>query len=128
MRDIRFNTTQKQILKGVSAADVGVLAKRFSVSNKEIAHVLGISPRTLNKKNIEKTDKLDKNISERCINLNNLFNLTVDYFGSEKCAVSWFHTENIGLGLVTPFSLCETFHGMHRVENTIIKLKSGMTA
>ena len=123
-----FNTTHKQIHEGVSAADVGVLAKRFSVSNKEIAKILGISPRALNKKNLEKTDKLDKNISERCINLNNLFNLTVDYFGSEKSAISWFHTNNIGLGFVTPFSLCETFHGMSMVENTIVKLKHGMTA
>ena len=123
-----LNTTQKQILEGVSVIDVVVLATRFSVSNKEIANVLGISHRVLQKKSIEKTQKLDKNISERCINLNNLFTLTVDYFGSENSAVSWFHSENIGLGLVTPFSLCETFHGMNRVESTIIKLKYGMTA
>lgn len=123
-----LNTTQKQILDGVNVTEVGVLAKRFSVSKEEIANVLGISIRTLQKKSAEKTHKLDTNLSERCINLNNLFNLTVDYFGSEKSAASWFHTENRGLGLVTPFALCETFHGMHRVENTVVKLKHGITA
>lgn len=123
-----LNTTQKQILKGVDVTEVGVLAKRFSVSKEDIANILGVSPRTLQKKIAEKTHSLDKNLSERCINLNNLFDLAVDYFGSEKSAVLWFHNENIGLGSVTPFSLCETFYGMQRVENTIAKLKYGMTA
>ncbi|MFQ3250595.1 MAG: putative toxin-antitoxin system antitoxin component (TIGR02293 family) [Glaciecola sp.] len=123
-----LKTTQKQILEGVNVTEVGVIAKRFSVSKKEIAEVLGVSPRTLNKKGADKTHKLDKNLSERCINLKYLFNLSVDYFGSEKSAISWFHTENRGLGMETPFALCETFNGMHRVENTIVKLNYGMTA
>ena len=123
-----FNTTQKQILKGVDVTEVGVLSKRFSVSKEEMANILGVSSRTLQKKTAGKTHSLDKNLSERCINLDNLFNLAVDYFGSEKSAALWFRKENMGLGSVTPFSLCETFHGMHSVENTIIKLKYGMTA
>ena len=123
-----FNTTQKQILQGVDIAEVGVLTKRFSVSKEEMANILGVSQRTLQKKSAGKTHILDKNLSERCINLDNLFNLAVNYFGSEKSASLWFHNENIGLGSVTPFSLCETFHGMQSVESTIIKLKYGMTA
>jgi len=122
------NTTQKQILQGIDVSEVGVLAKRFSVSKEDMAKILGVSPRTLQKKSIDKSHSLDKNLSERCINLDDLFNVAVDYFGSEKSAVSWFHTENRGMSMVTPFSLCETFHGMNRVENTILKLKYGMTA
>jgi hypothetical protein len=68
-----LKTTQKQILEGVNVTEVGVIAKRFSVSKKEIAEVLGVSPRTLNKKGADKTHKLDKNLSERCINLKYLF-------------------------------------------------------
>ncbi|WP_412971328.1 antitoxin Xre/MbcA/ParS toxin-binding domain-containing protein [Glaciecola sp. MF2-115] len=123
-----FNTTQKQILRGVNVAKVDVLAKRFSVSIEEMANILGVSPRVLQKKSAGKTHILDKNLSERCINLDNLFNLAVNYFGSENSASLWFRNENIGLGSVTPFSLCETFFGMQCVENTIIKLTYGMTA
>lgn len=123
-----LNTTQKQILDGVSVSNVSVLAKRFSVSMKELSYILGISERTLQKRKSEVGYKLDKNLSERCINLNNLFSFAVDYFGNEKSAAIWFQTENTGLGSVTPFSLCETFYGMSRVENTLVKLKHGMTA
>jgi putative toxin-antitoxin system antitoxin component (TIGR02293 family) len=122
-----MNITQKQILQGVTVTDNYTLAVRYSVSRKEIAQVLGCSIRTLQKKNANCALKLDRNISERCISLDNLFSTAVDYFGSEHSAKYWFRSKNRGLGNVTPFYLCDTFNGMYMVENSIIKLTYGMT-
>jgi len=120
--------TQNDILQGVDVSEVGGLAKRFSVNKEEMASILGVSPRTLQKKSAGHDQSLDKNLSERCLNLNNLMNIAIDYFGSKEGAVDWFHTENRSLGSVTPFSLCDTFLGMQRVEEVIVKLMYGMTA
>jgi hypothetical protein len=50
------------------------------------------------------------------------------YFGNNISAQLWFQEQNSELGSVTPFSLCDSFLGMSRVNNSIMKLKCGMTA
>ena len=56
------------------------------------------------------------------------FMFAANYFGTIENTVSWFLTENIGLGDVTPISLLNTDSGLNRVQNCINKLNFGMTA
>lgn len=120
--------TQRKILKGVNVKEALALSKKLRINKQEFANTLGVSSKALQKKSADAKQSLDKNISERCLNISILVDFVADFFGNEDAAITWLHTENRGLGYVTPFSLCDTFYGMQRVENAIIKLKHGMTA
>ena len=120
--------TQKTILAGVEAKEALALCKKLRITKQELTNILGVSVKTLQKKSACENQLLNKNLSERCLNLKALIDLALNYFVKEDAAVAWFHSENRGLGSVTPLSICDTFHGMERVKSTIIKLEYGMTA
>lgn len=81
----------------------------------------------MNKKEQKKLDDLfhDKTQPD---NLRKVVAIAIDYFGTTERAKSWFGTENIGLGSVTPLSLVNTDEGMERVRDSITRLRYGMTA
>ncbi|MGF1703442.1 MbcA/ParS/Xre antitoxin family protein [Photobacterium makurazakiensis] len=55
-----------------------------------------------------------------------LYGQALDYFGSQEATESWFTTENIELGLVTPASLCRSAKGTEQVNELLKKLESGV--
>ncbi|WP_418889500.1 antitoxin Xre/MbcA/ParS toxin-binding domain-containing protein [Paraglaciecola polaris] len=55
-------------------------------------------------------------------------NEITETFGSQKAAVKWMNTSNIGLRDEKPLSLCNSFTGMEMVRNSVNRLKYGMTA
>ncbi|WP_158768834.1 MbcA/ParS/Xre antitoxin family protein [Paraglaciecola sp. L1A13] len=56
-----------------------------------------------------------------------LMSIATAYFGTRKRAQSWFVTENIGLGSVTPLSLLMSDAGFASVKNSVNRLNHGMT-
>ena len=121
--------TQDNIYAGVDAKDVAEVAEQFGVTQKIISDLLGVSLRAIqNRRRGKNSDKLDKNASERILRMRELMSVGIGYFGNEDNTRHWFNQANTGLGDVTPISLCDTFLGMERVENSIQKLMHGMTA
>ncbi|PSW22129.1 DUF2384 domain-containing protein [Photobacterium sanctipauli] len=53
-----------------------------------------------------------------------LLDLANDYFDDQQQTESWFNTENIELGLVTPISLCDSAKGVEQVSTLLEKLNA----
>lgn len=121
--------TQENIRSGVDVNDIVTIANRLQVSQKVVADILGISIRGIQqKKHTDTPTKLDKNISERVLRLNEVIAVAHFYFGQDEQVARWFNTPNPGFDMVNPIMLCDTFLGMDRVDNTLQKLIHGMTA
>ncbi|WP_339890491.1 MbcA/ParS/Xre antitoxin family protein [uncultured Alteromonas sp.] len=50
------------------------------------------------------------------------------YFGTPEGTRLWFNAKNRGLGNITPLALMDSESGIIRVQDSITKLKYGMTA
>lgn len=100
----------------------------YGVSQKELAEILGVSLQSIKKLNVAKNLPLNKNLSERILRLQEIMYLAHCYFGQDETAMRWFQDVNKGLDYKKPFTVCDTFYGMERVENSLIKLVHGMTA
>jgi putative toxin-antitoxin system antitoxin component (TIGR02293 family) len=77
---------------------------------------------------VAKNLPLNKNLSERILRLQEIMYLAQCYFGQDETAMRWFQDVNKGLDDKKPFTVCDTFYGMERVENSLMKLVHGMTA
>jgi uncharacterized protein (DUF2384 family) len=75
-----------------------------------------------------KVSKLDEGIMVNESEYKQLMNEVEEYFGSPGSSMIWMKTTNIGLGNVTPSSLCTSLAGINRVRNSINRLNHGMTA
>lgn len=120
--------TQAKIDQGVGIQHILEVANLYNVRQQDIADILGVSVRSIQKRRGSGRETLDKNLTERILTLRELMEIAVTYFGCEKSAQEWFQQNNRGLGDVNPFALCDSFLGMARVRNSIMKFTYGMTA
>ena len=100
------------------------LKDQINISTEELAHVVGIAPRTLLRRKQE--GRLQKEESERVVRLQRLFEKALDVFEDRAAAQSWFNSPQLALGGKTPLDYADTELGAREVENLLNRIEHGV--
>ncbi len=102
-----------------------ILTKSMEVSNKELAELVQISDRTLNRR--QKEGKLKADESGRLLRFARIFTHAVDLFeGDKQAAQTWLSSDNRALKGESPLEASRTEEGAREVENLIVRLEHGV--
>lgn len=123
----RTLTTQLDFVRlsreGISMQTLNTMLTMLSVSMKELANMLPVSERQLNR--YPATHKLRKDLSSHLLQLVTLFQRGYDVFGKEKFD-RWIRTEVQSLSNQRPIDLLDTPIGIQMVEDLIGQIEYGI--
>ena len=101
------------------------LTKTMELSNKQLAELVQISSRTLNRRLKEGILKADE--SERLLRFSRIFTMATNLFeGDSSSAQNWLRNSNRALGGESPLEASKTEEGSREVENLINRLEHGV--
>jgi len=109
--------------KGVLKKSVHNLAKFGSIPMKDMAKLLPISERSLQR--YSNDERLNQGISEHVIIISKVLIRAGDVFGDSEKLKHWLNTPSIGLGQRTPLSLLDTSFGAQLVADELGRLEYG---
>ncbi len=110
--------------KGISKKSLLALAKQISLTIEEIATILHISERTLQRYTPETLVRTEH--ADRAIELALLFERGIEVLGSEKAFSSWIKTPNFALDGEAPFNLLDTHIGFTMVSDILGRIEHGV--
>lgn len=114
-----------KISHGLSTDVLKTIQFRLQLSNKELADILMISTRTLDRR--KKELQLPPDESERSFRVVRLTDLAAEIFGSMDKGASWFKQKNYVLNNQKPLELVKTEPGARLVERTLGQVRHGIT-
>lgn len=100
------------------------LKSQLNISSEELAHIVGIAPRTLLRR--KQQGRLRKEESERLVRLQRLFHKALDVFEDRAATQSWFNSPQLALGGKTPLNYADTELGAREVENLLGRIEHGV--
>ena len=110
--------------KGISKKALVALAKKVSLTLEEIATVLHISERTLQR--YTPTTLVKTEYADKAIELARLYERGADVLGSEKAFSGWVKTPNMALGGEIPFNILDTRIGFKMVLDILGRIEHGV--
>ena len=110
--------------KGVSKKSLLQLAKAAGLSLKELAKILPVSIRTIQR--YDDDDLLDPAVSEHAILIAELISDAGDVFNTDEAVRVWLHSPIIGLGGDEPVTLLDTGFGIRLVRDELRRLEYGV--
>lgn len=110
--------------KGISKKSLLALAKKISLTIEEVASVLHISERTLQRYTPQTLVKTE--YADRAIELALLYERGIEVLGSEQAFNSWIKSPNFALGGEIPFNLLDTRIGFTMVLNILGRIEYGV--
>lgn len=110
--------------KGITKKALLALAKKVSLTLEEIATVLHISERTLQR--YTPTTLVKTEYADKAIELARLYERGADVLGSDKAFSDWIKTPNMALGGEIPFNLLDTRIGFNMVLNILGRIEYGV--
>ncbi len=110
--------------KGIPKKTLTTLAKQVALTLEEIAKVLHISERTLQR--YEPSTLVRTEYSDRAIELARLYERGIAVLGSQKAFNSWLKTPNYALGNETPLHLLDTHIGFTMVFDILGRIEHGI--
>lgn len=115
------------IKKGITYSLFEEIQKLASLTNKDWADILNISPRSLQR--YKDQNQVFKPIqSEKIIELGEIFLLGNEVFEDPEKFKSWLETSNFALGKLTPSSLLSDSYGQELVVNELHRISHGILA
>jgi putative toxin-antitoxin system antitoxin component (TIGR02293 family) len=116
----------KQIERGISYAAFEKLQKYVGLSLQELAELVQISVRTLNRRKKDK-GRFEADESDRLVRLSRIFGKALElYEGDYKSARVWLARGQVGLGGARPLDLVKSEVGAREVEALIGRLEHGV--
>jgi putative toxin-antitoxin system antitoxin component (TIGR02293 family) len=112
------------ISRGLPADLARELASRMGVSLGEVAGLLRLTPRTLQRR--LEAGRLRRNESERLWELGRLFFRALDVLESEEGAAQWFRSRLQVLGWATPLAVARTAVGLRELDNILGRIEHGV--
>lgn len=110
--------------KGVSKKALISLAKRISLTIQEIAGIMHISERTLQR--YEPTTLIKTEHAEKAIELARLYERGTEVFGTMENFNDWMKTPNYTLNGEAPLSLLDTSIGFELILQTLGRIEYGV--
>jgi len=109
---------------GLSAHLARELARLLQVTMDDLAGLLRLNPRTLQRR--LETGVLELSESERLWALSRLFYRAAEVLESEAAAVHWFKNPVPALGWATPLAYARTVVGLRELENILGRIEHGV--
>lgn len=109
---------------GINKRNLLFLAKKINFDLKEMAGILHISERTLQRYTAAK--KLSPEVSERAIQLAKLYCKGEEVFGDLEQFKKWMQYPNRALGMKQPKDLLDTTFGFQLLNEELIKIEYGV--
>ena len=110
--------------KGISKKSLLALAKKISLTIEEVASVLHISERTLQRYTPQTLVKTE--YADRAIELALLYERGIEVLGSEQAFSNWVKSPNFALGGEIPFNLLDTRIGFTMVLDILGRIEHGI--
>ncbi|WKN42904.1 type II RES/Xre toxin-antitoxin system antitoxin [Tunicatimonas pelagia] len=110
--------------KGVSKQLMQEVQERMQLSQKELANLLHLTPRTIQR--MKDDNLLPPAASGQLLELARLYRRAVEVLGNETIANQWFRTPVTALGSVQPVSLLDTPVGIQWVMTVLGRIEHGV--
>jgi putative toxin-antitoxin system antitoxin component (TIGR02293 family) len=104
------------------------LKEHTLLSDEDLARVLGMSRKTLQRRRKEKDQLLTATEGDRAYRVARVFALARALFGSNEAASEWLHEPHIGLGRDIPLDLLQTEAGALEVEDYLGRMGHGVVS
>jgi putative toxin-antitoxin system antitoxin component (TIGR02293 family) len=111
---------------GMAMYQIENLMKRYDLTLKEMASVLNISERTLQR--YEDKDVLSKDASERALHLQRLYESGADVFGTLDNFCDWMKSPILIFSNEKPISFLDTIFGFELLEQELGRIEHGIFA
>ena len=118
-------TAAQRVAEGLPTDALIVVQRRLDLSNRELAHVVLISPRTLTRR--KKEERLPPDESERVYRVARLVEIAAEVLGSKEEARAWLKEPNFALGDQIPLEVARTEPGAELVERVLGQIEHGLT-
>lgn len=118
------NTLISLTRKGLPRRTVDNLAHALGMSVGEIARLLPISLRTLQR--YQNKQLLDKDLSDHLIQITKVFARAVEVFGTQQQAALWLKSPIMALGNVRPIEMLDTSTGAELVTTILGRIEYGV--
>ena len=124
--DLPPTTSQRigAVRKGLPAGRLNRIAKLLGVDRALLLKILGISERTLQRKQVLSA-RLSPAASDRLSRIDRLYTLAVEVFGDAKKAADWLKRPSRALGKELPLRLLDTDAGAQQVERELRQIQHG---
>lgn len=116
----------EEIRAGLPLAYFDRVQRRLGIGMAELAEVVGIPMRTLQRRREE--GRLSKEESDRLDRLENLMDRAEEVFGSGEAMRQWFTRPQLGLGGLRPLDLADTSAGSRELLNLLGRIDYGVYA
>ena len=116
----------QEIRNGLPVEAFFQLQEKLGVGTTQLAEVVGIPVRTLQRRKNE--GRLTKDESDRLDRVRKLMGQATEVFESETAARAWLSRAQIGLAGFVPLELADTGAGIREVENLLGRIDYGVYA
>ena len=117
------------VTTGVAVADARQLMKTFTlIDEAQLYGVLGITPRTMQRRAASAHKTLDPNASDRALRLLSVTGQAIDVFGSQEAAERWLAAPATGLDQRKPIDLLQSSEGTELVKTLLTRMDFGVYA
>ena len=114
----------EQVRRGLPVRALDHLAQMLQVERAELARVLGVSLRTLQRKSGE-SGRLDPAVSDRLARVRRILDLATDVLGEQAKGASWLTSKSRALGGEVPLRMLDTDMGTQRVQQELHQIEFG---
>ena len=117
------------VAKGLGVAEARqVLAGFIVIDEKQFYSVLGITPRTMQRRAASASKTLDANASDRALRLVSVMRQAEEVLGSQEAAERWLSSPAIGLDQRVPIDLLQSSEGTIMVKTLLSRMEYGVYA
>ena len=122
----RYGTafTPETVRRGLPVRALDQLAQLLQVDRAELARVVGVSLRTLQRKSGEK-QRLAPAPSDRLARVRRILDLAADVLGEQRKGALWLTSKNRALGGEVPLGMLDTDMGTLQVQQELHQIEFG---
>lgn len=113
---------------GIGTKTIAVLEKSLDVKPAQMARILGISLKTLQRYKAAPHRKLNPDISERIMRIATLKDRTLEVFEDDTKATHWLRSPSIALGWRAPLDIIPFNLGIDLVMNELGRIEHGVVS
>lgn len=110
--------------EGVAVADLKAFMQRFTLTQKQMASLLGLSDKTLF--NLLKSEILDVATSDRFLLVKSIFQEGAEALMSEQTFRKWLDKPHMHFNRKIPLEMMATINGAEAVRDELIRTKYGV--
>jgi len=117
------------VISGMSVAVVKQVMGAFQIiTEAQLYDVLGISPKTMQRRSASAAKTLDPNASDRALRLVSVTSRAIDVLGSQEAAERWLGNPAMGLSRRKPIDLLQSTEGTVMINTLLTRMDHGVYA